>query len=66
LQNWDCSGVERAFSRLVPPVAYKHRLRAIVKTAPLWVMEEVLSVSECIGDDGAAVRNMQWKEEPIR
>jgi hypothetical protein len=35
--------------------AYKHRLRAIVKAAPSWVTEEILSASEQIGDDRAAL-----------
>jgi hypothetical protein len=34
---------------------YKRRLRAIVKTVPIWVTEEILSASERIGDDREAV-----------
>jgi hypothetical protein len=33
--------------------AYKHRLRAIVKTAPSWVTEEILRASERMGGDRA-------------
>jgi hypothetical protein len=35
--------------------AYKQRLRAIVAAAPDWVAEEILSASEHIGRDRAAV-----------
>jgi hypothetical protein len=35
--------------------AYKRRLRGIVKLAPTWVSEEILSTSEQIGDDRAVV-----------
>ena len=35
--------------------AYKQRLRAIVATVPDWVAEEILSASEHIGRDRAAV-----------
>jgi hypothetical protein len=35
--------------------AYKRRLRAIVKVAPAWVTEEILSASKHIGDDRAAL-----------
>jgi len=35
--------------------AYKRRLRGIVKLAPTWVSEEILSASERIGDDRAAL-----------
>jgi len=36
--------------------AYKRRLRAIVKVAPAWVTEEILSASERIGDKRAGLR----------
>jgi len=35
--------------------AYKRRLRAIVKVAPAWVSEEILSASERIGDKRAVL-----------
>jgi hypothetical protein len=35
--------------------AYKHRLRAIVKAAPSWVTEEILSASQRIGEDRAVL-----------
>jgi len=35
--------------------AYKHRLRAIVKDAPTWVSEKILSASEHIGDKRAVL-----------
>jgi hypothetical protein len=35
--------------------AYKQRLRAIVAGVPDWVAEEILSASEHIGEDRAAV-----------
>jgi hypothetical protein len=35
--------------------AYKQRLRAIVAAVPDWVAEEILSASERIGEDRAAV-----------
>ena len=38
---------------------YKRRLRGIVAAAPDWVAEEILSASEHIGDDRAAV----WMSE---
>ncbi len=38
---------------------YKRRLRAIVEAAPAWVSEEILSASERIGDDRAAL----WMSE---
>jgi len=41
---------ERALARLLM-AAYKRRLRGIVKLAPTWVSEEILSASELIGDD---------------
>ena len=45
---------ERALARLLS-AAYKRRLRAIVEAAPAWVSEEILSASERIGDDRAAL-----------
>ena len=39
--------------------AYKRRLRRIVKVAPGWVSEEILSASEHIGDDRAVL----WMSE---
>jgi len=35
--------------------AYKHRLREIIKVVPSWVAEQILSASEHIGEDRAAV-----------
>ena len=35
--------------------AYKERLRAIVAAVPYWVVEEIPSASEYIGEDRAAV-----------
>lgn len=35
--------------------AYKQRLRAIVESVPAWVAEEILSASEHIGEDRAAL-----------
>jgi hypothetical protein len=35
--------------------AYKRRLCGIVEIAPAWVSEEILSASEQIGDDRAAL-----------
>ena len=35
--------------------AYRHRPRGIIKAAPAWVAEEILSASEHIGEDRAAV-----------
>ncbi len=34
---------------------YKRRLRALVKVLPEWVTEEILSASQHIGEDRAAV-----------
>ena len=34
---------------------YKRRLRGIVEAAPTWVGEEILSASERIGDQRAAL-----------
>ncbi|MCK4472258.1 MAG: hypothetical protein KAW49_10780 [Anaerolineae bacterium] len=45
---------ERALARLLL-AAYKRRLRAIVEAAFGWVSEEILSASERIGDDRAAL-----------
>lgn len=45
---------ERALARLLL-AGYKHRLRAIVGTVPAWVTEEILSASQHIGDDRAAL-----------
>jgi hypothetical protein len=39
--------------------AYWRRLRGVVELAPEWVGEEILSASELIGDDRAAV----WMSE---
>ena len=39
--------------------AYKHHLRGIVEAAPSWVSEEMLSPSECIGDQ----RTVLWMSE---
>jgi len=49
---------ERALARLLM-AAYKRRLRAIVKVAPAWVSEEILSASEHIGDKRAVL----WMSE---
>ena len=49
---------ERAIAGLLLAV-YKRRLRAIVETASSWVAEEILSASEHIGEDRAAV----WMSE---
>lgn len=35
--------------------AYRHRLREIAKAAPSWMGEEILSASQAVGDDRAAV-----------
>ena len=45
---------ERAIADL-PQAAFKRRLRAIVKAAPSGVTEEILSASEHVGGDRAAV-----------
>jgi hypothetical protein len=47
-----------ALARLLM-VAYKRRLRAIVKVVPTWVSEEILGASEHIGDDRAVL----WTSE---
>ena len=44
----------RALARVLM-AAYKRRLRAIVKVAPAWVGEEILSASEHIGDKRAVL-----------
>ena len=49
---------ERAITGLLLAI-YKQGLRAIVGGAPSWVSEEILSASEHIEDDGAAV----WMSE---
>lgn len=46
--------IERFLVGLLLPV-YKRRLRGIVESAPGWVSEEILSASEHIGDDRAAL-----------
>ena len=46
--------IEQAIAGLLQ-AAYKRRLRAIIAAAPAWVGEEILSASERIGDDRAAV-----------
>ena len=39
--------------------AYKRRLRGVVEVAPAWMVEEILSASEHIGDDRAVL----WMSE---
>ncbi|MEA3377396.1 MAG: hypothetical protein U9R72_14495 [Chloroflexota bacterium] len=39
--------------------AYRRRLRAIVVGAPAWVSEEILSASQCIGDN----RPVLWRSD---
>ena len=46
--------LERKLARLLLYV-YKRRLRGIVEAAPAWVSEEILSASEHIGDQRAAL-----------
>ncbi len=46
--------IESALAGLLQ-AAYKRRLRAIVEAAPAWVIEEILSASERIGDQRAAL-----------
>ncbi len=46
--------IEQALAGLLQ-AAYKRRLRAIVGAAPAWVTEEILSASEHIGDQRAAL-----------
>ncbi len=46
--------LERALAGLLQ-AGYKRRLRALVKVLPEWVTEEILSASQHIGDDRAAV-----------
>ena len=50
--------LERNLTRLLLYV-YKRRLHGIVEAAPTWVSEEILSASEHIGDDQAAL----WMSE---
>jgi hypothetical protein len=49
---------ERTLARLLM-AAYKRRLRAIVKVAPAWVSEDILSASEHIGNERAVL----WMSE---
>jgi hypothetical protein len=49
---------ERWQTRLLQ-TAYKYRLRGLIKAAPAWVAEQILSASESIGEDRAAV----WMSE---
>ena len=49
---------ERAIAGLLL-AAYKRRLRGIVEIAPSWVAEQILSASQHVGDDRAAV----WMSE---
>jgi hypothetical protein len=48
------SRFERWQTRLLQ-TAYKYRLREIIKAAPSWVAEQILSASESIGEDRVAV-----------
>ena len=43
--------------------AYQYRLRGLIKAAPVWVAEQILSASESIGDDRAAVWTRFVKSE---
>lgn len=54
-------GQRRSTGTLAPLLmaAYKRRLRAIVKVVPAWVSEEILSISERIGDK----RAIRWMGE---
>jgi hypothetical protein len=45
---------EHVLARLLI-AAYKRRLRVTVKVVPTWVSEEILSASEHIGEDRAAL-----------
>ena len=45
---------ERALARVLL-YAYKRRLRGVVEAAPAWIVEEILSASEHIGDDRAVL-----------
>jgi hypothetical protein len=38
--------------------AYKRRLRGIAEVAPAWMVEEMLSASERVGDGRAMVRRV--------
>jgi hypothetical protein len=44
------SRFERWQTRLLQ-ATYKYRLRGIIKAAPAWVAEQILSASESIGED---------------
>jgi hypothetical protein len=46
--------IERLLAGLLA-AGYKRRLRALVAVLPAWVTEQILSVSEHIGEDRAAV-----------
>jgi hypothetical protein len=50
--------IERVIAGLLL-AAYRRRLRGIVEAAPAWVVEEILSASQRIGDDRAAL----WMSE---
>ena len=39
--------------------AYRRRLRGVVAVAPSWMIEEILSASEHVGDD----RAVRWVSE---
>jgi hypothetical protein len=42
--------LEMYFARLLMSI-YKHRLRQTLKLAPVWISEEIMSVSEQTGED---------------
>jgi hypothetical protein len=46
--------------------AYRRRLRGIIELAPSWVAEEILSASQRIGDDRAAVLGHEGHEAETR
>lgn len=50
--------IEKAMLWLLPQ-AHRQRLRAIIEAAPSWMGEEILSVSQAIGEKRAAV----WMSE---
>ena len=52
------SRFERWQTRLLR-AAHRYRLRGLIQAAPAWVAEEILSASEHIGEDRAAVW-MSW------
>jgi hypothetical protein len=52
------SPFERALARLIQ-AAYKRRIQSVVETVLTWMSEEMLSPSECIGDQRAAL----WTSE---